>query len=194
MKSLRSTYIPRLGRCWATSVIPSPCNWHVFATSAYCQGKATVPYQVGGKRPVRSGATVQIATKEVLRRNKPTLGVKIGGMSQHPLGNIWTTSTALFRKTRARLSFEQASCYVYCHEHLNVSSASFSSGFPTNNFHVFLFSHIHTTHPTYQTFLSSSSKLYLELIFTLKKKATNKNVGYSLFIRCNTTTWWWPVN
>jgi hypothetical protein len=73
--------------------VPSPqrsssCNLHVFATSTLCQGNATLPYQVRGKRQARSGATVQRATKEVLRRREPPVGVKKRRLPQHQLENI----------------------------------------------------------------------------------------------------------
>jgi hypothetical protein len=89
--AFRPSWTPKIHGLEGTVPSPqclSPCNLHVFATSTLCQGNATVAYQVGGKRQVRSGAIVQIATKEVLRRAEQPVDVKKRGLPQHQLENI----------------------------------------------------------------------------------------------------------
>ena len=61
---------------------------HVLATSTLRQVKTTVPYQVGEKCQVLSGAMVQIATKEVLRREEPPVSVIKRGLPQHQLEKV----------------------------------------------------------------------------------------------------------
>jgi hypothetical protein len=70
----------------------------VFANPATHQRKATGPYHVGGKCQVRIGAVCPIVTHEVLCGKDPPVGVIVGGLPQHPLGNILTAFTASFRK------------------------------------------------------------------------------------------------